>query len=186
MLVEATGSMRAAAVPHQGCCWKIPREAWSLPTPWPGEALPAGSLGLASTRSPDSASPVMSAITAAWSPPRATATAATTRPLAAATSGIPAIGPDVAQTDPEIRPLWAVASPTPLSRRRNPVSPLIAAALIPAEATGRERVMLGLPAGGYTIGFCSEYCRTQEGISNTAEPKGTSALSAALLHNSKK
>jgi hypothetical protein len=57
MLVEATGSMRCAAVPHQGCCWKIPREAWSLPAPWLGKAAPAGSLGLASTRSPDSASP---------------------------------------------------------------------------------------------------------------------------------
>jgi len=42
-----------------------------------------------------------------------------------------------------------------------PVSPVRAAAPIPAEATGRERVMSGLPAGRYTIGFVFEYCRTQ-------------------------
>jgi len=49
-------------------------------------------------------------------------------------------------------------------------------ALIPAEATGRERVMSGVPAGRYTIGF----------VPNAAEPKGKSAASAALLHNPKK
>jgi hypothetical protein len=33
------------------------------------------------------------------------------------------------------------------------MSPVRAVAPIPAEATGRESVMSGLPAGGYTIGF---------------------------------
>src|SRR5664279_6031341 len=140
-LVEATGSIRCAAVPHHGCCWKIPREAWSLPVPWLGKAFPAGSLGLASTRSPDSASPTMSAISAAWSPPRATETAATTRPLAAAASEIPAIGPEVAHTDPASRPVWAVASPTPPIRSSNPVSPDMEVAAMPAAAIGRDRTM---------------------------------------------
>src|SRR5450631_418990 len=49
-------------------------------------------------------------------------------------------------------------------------------ALIPAEATVRERVMSGVPAGRYTIGC----------VLNAAEPKGGSAASAALLHNPKK
>src|ERR1019366_415430 len=86
----------------------------------------------------------------------ATATAATTRPLAAATSGIPAIGPVVAHTDPEIRPSWAVASPAPASRSNRGVSSGRAAGPTPPETIGRERVMSGLPAGRYTIGLVSD------------------------------
>ena len=139
--------------------------------------MPAGSLGLLSTRSPDSVSAVMSAISAAWSPPRATDTATTMRPLAAETSEIPAIGPDVAQTDSESRPVWAVGSPTPPIRSSNPVSPVINAAPMPAAAMGREGDMSGLPGGRYTIGY-----PLNESAARGSPGGWISPASAGLLH----
>src|SRR5665647_2716267 len=98
----------------------------------------------------------MRAISAAWSPPLATDTAATARPLAADASEIPAIGPDVVHTDPESRPVSAVASPAPLSRTSkpvSPVSPVIDATATPAHAIGREGAMPGIPVSRYTIWY---------------------------------
>jgi hypothetical protein len=73
--------------------------------------------------------------------------------LAADASEIPAIGPDVVHTDPESRPVSAVASPAPLSRTSKPVSPVIDATAMPAHAIGREGAMPGILVGRYTIWY---------------------------------
>src|SRR5665647_1142789 len=52
----------------------------------------------------DSAKPVIAAMRAAWSSARAEAVATTTRAFWAWTADIPAMGPEVAQTEPPVSP----------------------------------------------------------------------------------
>ena len=75
---------------------------------------------------PDSAKPVITAIRAAWSSARAEAVAATTRAFWAWAADIPAIGPEVAQTEPPVRPgkrLSAATSVVPPISTTSAVSP---------------------------------------------------------------
>ena len=41
-------------VPHHGCCWKMPTDWWSCPTPSFGMRSDSGTFGLARLRMPDS------------------------------------------------------------------------------------------------------------------------------------
>src|SRR6478609_4536728 len=166
--VDSAASIRSAALPHPGRCWKRPKESWSKPTPSLGNAEPVGSFGLERTRRSDSARATVRAMKAPALPALCSAAATIVRAFCAWAGESPGTGPLDTQAGGRdgSAPLCVAAivtTPRPPSTATPPAATRAAARVSDMVREPRDRGTTGTPcadgAPRRQVVLAEEVCR---------------------------